>query len=281
IGRVLFQFPPNSGTAQIPVGKSQNNAVTTSAGTNEQASASNVAQSPEQVNIYDVQIRDSSGNVIFQQPVEPKANFSVVGSSAKNWVKIKHRAFRGRDDGKLRVELDASQAKLKKKIRMHRLDDSVVREVQKRLVFFRESLEQRGRWEIVREMWTDGEYNYKTWDEMDYLRRVLRGAGLEFGTLEQMGELGVFSLGVDAGDAAAVKRLLKKGSMPGVEGFNLLGEVLDFPELYSAYPQLKELPIRWMDDSFRYRASYVTGGRFAEHSPAAGRKYSVLLDHSR
>ena len=82
IGRVLFQFPPNSGTTQIPVGKSQNNAVTTSAGTNGQASTGNVAQSPAQVNIYDVQIRDSSGNVIFQQPVEAKANFSVTRNLA-------------------------------------------------------------------------------------------------------------------------------------------------------------------------------------------------------
>ena len=31
-------------------------------------------------------------------------HFSVVGQSAKNWDKIKHRAFRGRDDGKPRVE---------------------------------------------------------------------------------------------------------------------------------------------------------------------------------
>ena len=56
IGRVLFQFPSNSGSTQIPVGKSLNNAVTTSAGTNGQASTGNVAQSPAQVNIYDVQI---------------------------------------------------------------------------------------------------------------------------------------------------------------------------------------------------------------------------------
>lgn len=82
IGRVLFQFPSNSGKNQIHVSKSQSNAVTASVSTNGQASAGNVAQSPAQVNIYDVQIRDSSGNVIFQQPVEPKVNFSVTRNLA-------------------------------------------------------------------------------------------------------------------------------------------------------------------------------------------------------
>lgn len=81
IGRVLFQFPSNSGKNQIHVSKSQSNAVAASVSTNGQASAGNVAQAPAQVNIYDVQIRDSSGNVIFQQPVEPKANFSVTSMS--------------------------------------------------------------------------------------------------------------------------------------------------------------------------------------------------------
>lgn len=82
IGRVLFQFPSNSGKNQIHVSKSQSNAVTASVSTNGQASAGNVAQSPAQVNIYDVQIRDFSGNVIFQQPAEPKVNFSVTRNLA-------------------------------------------------------------------------------------------------------------------------------------------------------------------------------------------------------
>lgn len=70
IGRVLFQFPTNSETAQVLGGKTQGDAVTASAGTNGQASEEKVTQSLAQVNIYDVQIRDSSGKVIFQQPVE-------------------------------------------------------------------------------------------------------------------------------------------------------------------------------------------------------------------
>lgn len=39
-------------------------------------------------------------------------SFSVIGTHAKNWETIKHNAFTGRDDGMLRVELDASQSSI-------------------------------------------------------------------------------------------------------------------------------------------------------------------------
>ena len=78
IGRVLFQFPSNSKKAQIPVGKSKNDAVSTSASTSDQASQEKVAQTAQQVNIYDLQIRNANGEVIFQQGVEPKVTFSLT-----------------------------------------------------------------------------------------------------------------------------------------------------------------------------------------------------------
>ncbi len=51
------------------------------------------------------------------------ASFSVVGEGAANWDKIKHRAFKGRDDGKLRVELDASQAMFRSPSYRERVDE--------------------------------------------------------------------------------------------------------------------------------------------------------------
>ncbi len=39
-------------------------------------------------------------------------SFNVIGPSAANWGKIKHRAFKGRDDGKERVEIDASESEV-------------------------------------------------------------------------------------------------------------------------------------------------------------------------
>lgn len=95
IGRVLFQFPSDSEKAQIHVSKPQGNAAAASVSTSGQDSAEKVAQTPGQVNMYDVRIMGSSGNVIFQQVVEPEVNFSVVGQGAANWDKTKHRAFKG------------------------------------------------------------------------------------------------------------------------------------------------------------------------------------------
>ena len=225
------------------------------------------------------QIKSATDNRGTFDGSEADITFSVIGPKAKTWGKYKHRAFVGRDDGKMRVELDTSQAKLKK-APLHRLDDSLVREVERRLAFFREELEKQKRWEIVSKLWAAGEYDLRTYDEMSFLRRVLHGAGVEFRNIPQMAELGVCALALD-GDAA--KRLLKVVDMPGVEGFNRLGEVLNFPELYEAYPELKKLPVRWMDDSFRYKGSYLTGGRFAEPCIFAklkrtdGGKLSTLL----
>ena len=105
IGRVLFQFPSNSGKNQIHVSKSQSNAVTASVSTNGQASAGNVAQSPAQVNIYDVRIKDSSGNLIFQQPVEAKANFSVARNLAVVSAEMDARYM----DAVKRGDMDAAQ----------------------------------------------------------------------------------------------------------------------------------------------------------------------------
>ncbi len=210
-------------------------------------------------------------------------SFSVVGENSSNWEEIKHLAFRGRDDGKLRVELDSSQARLKK-APLHRMDVSLVREVDRRLAFFRDELEKKKRWETVSKLWSVGEYDLRTYDEMDFLRRVLRGAGIEFRNLPQMAELGVCAMVLD-GDGA--KRLLKVVDMPGVEGFNQLGEVLDFPELFEAYPELKKLPVRWMDDTFRYKGSYLTDGRFSEpfimarRNRKEGGKLSTLLHEAQ
>lgn len=43
---------------------------------------------------------------------DPSASFSVIGPHAATWDQYRERAFTGRDDGKMRAELDASQASL-------------------------------------------------------------------------------------------------------------------------------------------------------------------------
>lgn len=212
----------------------------------------------------------------------PVVSFSVIGRNARTWGKYTDRAFVGRDDGMWRAEIDARQAKLKR-APLHRTDDSLVREVEKRLAFFREKLNERERWEPVSKLWAAGEYDGRTYGEMDFLMRTLRGAGLEFENMQQMAGLGVCSIVLDANGTSAAKRLLRVVELPGVEGFNRLGEVLDFPELYEAYPELKKVPVRWMDDNFRYRGMFSSEGRFKKPFIAArrnrtdGGKLSTLL----
>ena len=208
-------------------------------------------------------------------------SFNVIGPSAANWGKIKHRAFKGRDDGKERVELDSSKAKMKK-APLHRMDDSLVRDIEARLKLFREQLEQHGRWGAVLADWSKGVYKVDTWDEQNYMRQMLRGAGLEFPTLARMGELGVFALGLD-GSAASAKKILKAGVMKNVVGYNRLGEVLDFPALFESYPELKKLPVWWMNDNFRMRGAYVISNRdgmnriMVRANRSEGGKLSTLL----
>lgn len=58
------------------------------------------------VNIKDV-------NLHFDDGREMPASFSVIGPHARTWGRYTDKAFAGRDDGKMRAEIDSSQARLK------------------------------------------------------------------------------------------------------------------------------------------------------------------------
>ncbi len=62
---------------------------------------------------YPEQVKSSTHNRGTFDPNDARISFSLVGENAENWNEIKHLAFEGRDDGRLRVELDASQARIK------------------------------------------------------------------------------------------------------------------------------------------------------------------------
>lgn len=59
------------------------------------------------------QIKSSTNNRGTFDPKNPDITFSVIGPNAATWGKYADKAFAGRDDGKLRAEIDASQASLK------------------------------------------------------------------------------------------------------------------------------------------------------------------------
>ena len=59
------------------------------------------------------QIKSATDNRGTFDSENPDITFSVIGPNAATWEKYAEKAFAGRDDGKLRAEIDASQAQLK------------------------------------------------------------------------------------------------------------------------------------------------------------------------
>ena len=66
-----------------------------------------------QIVFSSTQIKSSTNNRGTFDPKNPDITFSVIGPNAATWGKYVDKAFAGRDDGKLRAEIDASQASLK------------------------------------------------------------------------------------------------------------------------------------------------------------------------
>ena len=66
-----------------------------------------------QIVFSSTQIKSATDNRGTYDPKNPDITFSVIGPNAAAWGKYADKAFAGRDDGKLRAEIDASQASLK------------------------------------------------------------------------------------------------------------------------------------------------------------------------
>ena len=73
----------------------------------------NVPASTDYVAFESVQVKSAAQNRGTYDPKNPDITFSVIGPNAATWGKYADKAFAGRDDGKLRAEIDASQASLK------------------------------------------------------------------------------------------------------------------------------------------------------------------------
>ena len=199
------------------------------------------------------------------------ASFNVVGPSAANWDKIKHRAFKGRDDGKERVEIDASGAKLKsealrgKNLKAYRqiiadwneLPEAERKEVEAYAELCAERDEAANKLNETTE--NDFQEAYavanKLTDEANSKRVKVREIIGEF--FKMKGADG--SVGITAKneiiDAMAVDFWCEWGSDkvenslasdPMAMGMSL-SDVLDYPELYEAYPQLEWLHIHTAD----------------------------------
>lgn len=202
------------------------------------------------------------------------ASFSVVGEGAANWAEIKHLAFRGRDDGKLRVEIDASQAKLKSMAVSGNAGDEYRQLVagkemtfetaaaldklreQQRLIeeaesFLLERDDIEGCMAFKAEHGMDNEW----WAANTELREKVKAV-----VKDRLLAAGVTGEGKFGGLVKPLSRLMGLIMESLVEGkvnedvaseldamsryrAMTLSDALDYPELYKAYPDLKWLPV--------------------------------------
>ncbi|MBQ8517122.1 MAG: hypothetical protein IJ498_06040 [Akkermansia sp.] len=206
----------------------------------------------------------------------PDITFSVIGRNARTWGKYTDRAFVGRDDGMWRAEIDASKAKLKAWV-------GTAGDVYRR--FFNgmslpfhveEALEVYSERKKILDKWYDilfdsddskaadayGEeqgMDMAWYDEFNELEKVIKGyikqaliaAGVsgegKYGSLLRTGSrlMGAIIDSLVSGkvneDVANELNLMSKGSM------RTLQDVLEYEELYEAYPDLRWLPVYFED----------------------------------
>ncbi len=171
--------------------------------------------------------------------------FSVIGPKAKTWDRYKHRAFTGRDDGMQRAEIDASGAKLK--AYSYSQDSTVVIPRFRAFIgFVRSYIRQHGRMQAVTDDWTGKQPSIDSYDEVLFIRRALEKIGVKFKSLGELVDSGVLEAVLSPTNANIGAFLKKTEWQPeGMSGYTKLEDVLDYPELYEAYPQLRQVPVLW------------------------------------
>lgn len=220
------------------------------------------------------------------------ASFSVVGPSAANWDKIKHRAFTGRDDGKLRVEIDASQAELKMKLKPEAERTSNVRLLHDKLRVYANGLAEYDKFKPVQRLWLLLQSRLTKGMRLSESEDWQRLKGFVCGDVEPVEFLGQIGLSEESSIDdikaaylkaesdlhetlsefvaeenvsaevfdAAFKVLLGGGNMALTpddwEGKGeTLGDILDYEELYAAYPEMRDIRMEYRSGGSSVRVS--------------------------
>ena len=216
-------------------------------------------------------------NAPWEEYEDTDASFSVVGENAANWDKIKHLAFRGRDDGKLRVELNASQAKVSDAAFESRayhafedlvaagFDETLAEEDAKALADYAAALREFKALELelltgdVDSSSEAGKALFEKTQAASAKRKALQAAAydvLERWSLKRGGiYCSLINMPQGAKDRLVEDFMNGRVSDESWEALNkigqklfvYLGDVLDFPDLYEAYPELNSLEV-WTDD---------------------------------
>ncbi len=189
-------------------------------------------------------------------------SFSVIGPHARTWDKHADRAFAGRDDGKMRAEIDASQARLKgawtdfsKDDLLKLLDEIATPEEKKKLdelrkvkadwldAFSRDpekfkkfpALDKRLK-ELQKELTADGGVADRVLDELGY---DFKSDPFAVGTIENDKAIRGARFAVFSGYRYDLSKYNKYRNKKERK----LGDILDYPELFAAYPELKGMKV--------------------------------------
>lgn len=212
-------------------------------------------------------------------------HFSVIGPNAATWDKYRDRMFTGRDDGMLRAEIDASGAKLK-------WEDLRGRNVAayRRIVEGWDKLPENDRKAVddyAEQVydWQDASKVLNNTPEKEFLEQYNKVVKMRDAIKAKRAEIRSLlnKLFVEHGGSAAAVLNMKDGDVdelamslwgPYVEskvedvldlhplwnGGMRLADVLDYPELYEAYPELSSVTVRYATmDNASGRALYGDG----------------------
>ncbi|MBR5887715.1 MAG: hypothetical protein IKZ07_05845 [Akkermansia sp.] len=224
------------------------------------------------------------------------ASFNVIGPSAKTWDKYEDsRKFKGRDDGKERVEIDASRAKLTPRAFLgdagdeYRLlvagkampfgvqdDLEKLREQQKlidgyyHILFETDDVEKALAYNDehgLSKEWFDAHEKLKK-GVRDFVIKQLQLAGVsgdgKYGSLSKTNSrlIGAIMESMTAGkvdeDVAAELDRMSGGHI------KCLKDILDYEELYEAYPDLKWLPVSVADLGYQLRGQLTVKGDYPD-----------------
>ncbi|MBR2145105.1 MAG: hypothetical protein IJ956_06170, partial [Akkermansia sp.] len=204
--------------------------------------------------------RDSSPfNLTLEHKGEAIVTYNVIGKKAKTWKNYVAKAFKGRDDGAPRAEIDASQAKIKQ-FEYGDSEKANIGEVYAAIMGFKETVTlhpvHRKALDIL-EAYDHDAQRISSQASQDELFMIDALEGLWKTLVSRLARRGIDYMGsrwyaIEDGLYRAfvhptrgnIKKFMEYCTCK-VFAVNKLADVLDYPELFEAYPRLKRMPVRW------------------------------------
>lgn len=174
----------------------------------------------------------------------PVVSFSVIGRNARTWGKYTDRAFAGRDDGMWRAEIDASQAKLKNYSYSPDYVGLIPR-FRALVAHIRSVFKKHGRWQVAVGDWSKKAPSVDSYSEVNFVRKSLENFGIKYNKLYEFIDSGILKAILEPTDENIGQFLKEIRKIDSISGVNKLSDVLDYPELYAAYPELRDVPVIW------------------------------------